>query len=212
MAATLLPTGSVPDIDSGDSFWIENHHPSRTLTFVWAKIHYNIAPGKKRIVPFEVVCLYFGDPRSKLGAAVPYKDSRGSGTVPERMGEVQRLSVRYGVYEQGMESIAEAVEVENARLAQLNESSIQTFKPLLSDNFHARITDLESNPIITPLFDHDGSVTYGFALDDEKSNDIAAIIQNYERRLAALEGKEAVMDINGPNDDEGIPIDNPEGP
>jgi hypothetical protein len=212
MASTLLPTDSIPQIDSGDSFWIENHHPSRTLTFIWAKIHYNIAPGKKRIVPFEVVCLYFGDPRSKVGTTVPYKDSRGSGTVPERMGEVARLSVRYGVYEQGMESIAEAIEVENARLAQLNETSVQTMKPLISDNFHARITDLEGHEILTPLFDHDGSVTYGFALDDDRSDDIAAIIANYERRLAALEGKQTVMDVEGDNDDEGVPIDNPEGP
>jgi hypothetical protein len=210
--AITLPTGAVPNIDSGDSFWIENHHPTETLKFVWSKIHYNIAPGKKRIVPFEVVCLNFGDPRSRVGSAVPYKDSRGHGTVPERMGEVRRLSIRYGVYEQGMDNIAEAVEIENAKLAQLDAQGFQSYKPLITTNFHAVITDLEGNRIITPLFDHDGSITYGFSLDDEKSNDIAQIIANYERRLAALEGKESVMDINGDNDDDGIAIDNPEGP
>jgi hypothetical protein len=212
MSSTLLPTGAVPNIDSGDSFWIENHHPTETLRFQYAKIHYNIAPGKKRIVPFEVVAMNFGDPRSRMGAAVPYKDSRGSGTVPERMSEVRRLSIRYGVYEQGMENIAEAVEIENKKLAALDASGFQNYKPLVTTIFHAIVTDLEGNRLITPLFDHDGSYTYGFQLDEENSNDIAQIIKNYERRLAALEGKESVMDATGDNDDSGIPIDNPDSP
>lgn len=207
MTDTLPIIGQV-QIDTQDSFWIENHHPSATLRFVWGKLPYTIGPGKKKIVPFEVVCLYFGDPRSKVGAAVPYKDSRGSGTVPERLGEVRRLSVRYGVYEQGMDNIAEAITAENARLAEIDANSIKKIKPLISDNFYAEIYTLEDQKVITPLFDHDGTTTYGYSLDDERSDDIATIINQMRRRIEHLEGVDAVLD-GGDNTDDGIKIDNP---
>jgi hypothetical protein len=212
----ILPETSAAEsgvnIDSGDSFWIENHHQSETMRFKWANVPYNIAPLKKRIVPFEVICLNFGDPRSKVGSAVPYKDSRGSGMVPERMGEVRRLSIRYGVYEQGMENIHEALKSENNRLSIFSESHMGLPVKLMNDiNFYAKIKSLEDIEILTPLFDPDGSITYGYTLDDQKSQDLSVIISQLTNRVRQLEGQKETLDVQGDNDDNGISIDNPEG-
>jgi hypothetical protein len=210
MTGTLLYPAAVK-IDSGDSFWIENHHPTKSLTFQWAKIKYVIAKGKKRIVPFDVIALYFGDPRSVKGAAVPFTDSRGHGTVPERMGEVRRLAVRYGVYEQGMEDIALAIEAENLRLEQLRQDPrrVTPVKDLIDDNFHAKITDLEGNPIITPLFDPEGTYAHGFDQDEGRSDDIATIIARMQAQIDRLRADKEIVDDEGDNVDDGVPIDNP---
>lgn len=208
MTATLLPNSGVT-IDSGDHFWVENHHESETLKFQWARVQYNIAPGKKKLVPFEVVCLYFGDPRSMVGVIQSYKDSTGSGKVPERYAEVQRMCVRYGVYEQGMEDIAASVEAMNMKLER------DGFKPLRWENFAARITTIEGDHLIPPLFDHDGtSSNVQFNLDEENSQDLATIIQSMQRKIKELENKDTVMQDRGitDNNDDGIEIDNPTGP
>lgn len=199
-------------IDSQDQFYIENHDDSRTLRFVWNKYEYAIQPGFKKIVPFEVVCLYYGDPRSVTGRSVPYRDTRGAGVVPDRRSEVMRLAVRYGVYEQGAANIREAMNDENKRLAKLNEESIYPVLPLHDENFNIRITTLDGVEIFTPLIDHEGVYQYGFNVDEQKSDDLAAIIGDYEKRLRSLEGTKDVLDRRGNNTDDGIPIDNPGDP
>lgn len=205
----LTPTPKI-QIDSADQFFIENHHPDKNLRFVWAKHPYVVGPSMKKIVPFEIVCLYFGDPRSVINKAVPYKDSRGSGTVPERYGELRRLSVRYGVYEQGMEDIAAAVTVENERLKILDSQTVQPVKLLIDDNFYAQIKTLEGELILPPLFDPTGQATYGYQLDDQNSSDLAVIIETLQRKVAVLEGQKSGIDqMGGSNSDVGIPIDNP---
>jgi hypothetical protein len=199
-------------IDSQDQFYIENHNDAENLRFVWNKYEYVIQPGYKKIVPFEVVCLYYGDPRSVAGRSVPYRDSRGAGVVPDRRAEVMRLAVRYGVYEQGAANIREAIKDENKRLAKLNEESIFPITPLRDENFGARITTLDGIEVFTPLIDHEGLYSYGFTADEQKSDDLAAIIKDYEKRLEALEGTKDVLDKRGDNTDDGIPIDNPGDP
>jgi hypothetical protein len=199
-------------IDSGDSFFIENHSTDKTLEFQWNRLVYKIAPGMKKIVPFDVVALFFGDPRSIAGRSVPYRDSRGPGMVPDRRVEVMRLSVRYGVYEQGAADIRAAIIEENRRLAMLNEQSFRPVTALRDENFYARVTTLEGDEVIPPLFDHEGKHTYGFSVDNQKSDDIAVLMRDYESRLKALEKTKEVVDESGDNTDEGIPIDNPGDP
>lgn len=199
----LLPQGQVT-IDSGDHFFVENHG-NEPMEFVWAKRHYKVGVSKKKLVPFEVIALYFGDPRSVVGQIQKYQDSTGPGEVPERYAEVQRLAVRYGVYEQGMDDIATAVNDENTRLAH------NGMKSLRIENFAARISDTEGNYIIPPLFDRDGLEAYGFNLGDENSQDLATIIRNLQSRLDHVEGIKSNLDKKGveENTDDGIALDNP---
>jgi hypothetical protein len=203
MSATLLPTQTL-NIDSGYHFYIENHDATRTLQFMWDNRPYAIPPGKKKLVPFEVVALYFGDPRSRVGMIQQFKDSTGAGKVPERHAEVQRLCVRYGVYEQGMDDIRGA-------LTLLQAEARANGKPALRDeNFSAVITTDTGEPIITPLFDHEGTESsYSFELDDERSDDVATILNQMKKRIEYLEAKKDILDESGDNEDEGIDFDNP---
>ena len=206
MAVTLLPQAST-NIDSADFFYIENHNTDTYLNYGWSGREYRIAPGKKKLVPFDVVALYYGDPRSRVGSIQQFRDSTGAGTVPERHAEVQRLCIRYGVYEQGMDNIIGSMAVENDRLAGLNQ------QPLRMENLYVRITTAEGTEIMTPLFDHEGREgTYDFDLDDENSQDVATIIANMQHKIAVLEGKKEILDDKGDNDDEGVTFDNPTMP
>jgi hypothetical protein len=205
MAAPVLLNKQELTIDSADMFYVENHSPENSVTFGWANRMYTIGPMKKRLVPFDVICLYFGDPRSKVGQIVPFTDSTGSGHVPERYAEVKRLCVRYGVYEQGMDNIKGSWDIENARL-------LADGKPALrGEVFDCIVTNETGDVIIPPLFDHDGSESnIGFNIGDQSSEDVATILSNLRNRIDQLEGqKEALDERGGNNDDEGIGIDNP---
>lgn len=209
MTATLLPTAQ-SNIDSGDFFYVENHG-DKPVSLAWAGMPYLVPPGTKKLVPFAAIALYFGDPRSRVGMIQQYKDSTGTGTVPERHAEVQRLCVRYGVYEQGMDDIAGA-------LVLLQAEARANGKPALRDeNFSVRITFKDTDEeVVTPLFDHEGTgTTYGFDLDEERSDDIATILNQMKKQAATmqekidrLEMKREILD-GADNDDDGIELDNP---
>jgi hypothetical protein len=208
MAPTILKPKPDLIIDSGDAFYIENHHKTNTIVFGWAKREYAIAPGKKRLVPFDVVTLCYGDPRSRVGQILSYSDSTGSGQIPDRNAEVQRLSVRYGVYEQGMEDIKHWFEVENRKL-------IEDDKPPMNDAiWHTKVTTETGEEVMTPLFDHSGtSSNYGYSEATQRSDDVATMLENLRSRIDYLEAqKDSLDELGGENDDEGVEFDNPDIP
>jgi hypothetical protein len=207
---TIVDLAPKVTIDSGEYYYIENHNESGVLHFQWDKRRYDIAAGKKKLVPFDIIALHFGDPRAVVGQIQKFHDSTGPGQVPERMAEVKRLCVRYGVYEQGMDDIRESVLQENRRLADAQKSTVQRVLPLSTDMFNVRITNIEGVEIITPLFDHKGEKSkYEFELDREKSGDIVTIIDSLQRQIDSLKEKELVLQDNGDNEDEDISADNP---
>jgi hypothetical protein len=192
-------------LDSGDSFYIENHNPEKSLEFGWAGRTYHIGPMKKRLVPFDVVALYYGDPRSRVGQILSFQDSTGSGQVPERHSEVKRLCIRYGVYEQGAGNIIESL----AQRQQEERMAGRT--PLRDENLQVRITTDTGEEIVPPLFDHEGTLSrYEFTHGTTRSDDVATIIDNLTTRINQLEDqKNALDDLGGENDDDGIEFDNP---
>lgn len=207
-APVLLNRNNNLVIDSADMFYVENHSTENNVTFGWANRMYTIGPMKKRLVPFDVICLYFGDPRSQVGQIVPFTDSTGSGHVPERYSEVKRLCVRYGVYEQGMDDIKGSWDIENARLIADNKPALR------GEAFDCIITTETGEVIIPPLFDHEGTESnVGFNIGDQSSDDVATVLNNLRNRIDQLETqKDALEDRGGANDDEGIDFDNPDLP
>jgi hypothetical protein len=196
---TLLPRADPLKIDSAEFFWIENIG-TKPLRYQWAKVVYGIAPSEKKYLPFPIVALYYGDPRSRIGMVQNFQDSTGEGQVPERNSELMRLCVRYGVYEQGMEAIHETMQTNIVN---------GDHSPLDDRNFYVTITNAEGQEIFPPLFDPKGEFVYGFTKDMQKSGDVATIIDNLQAQIDELRRDKEAMDVRGYDNNEDIGVDEP---
>ena len=87
-----------PNIDSGDIFRLRNDHPSEELVVTLNKKAYRVAPGKVALVPFELVRVYWGDPRARPNIYVKFADSKERGWVNKRELEIARLGNLYGTF------------------------------------------------------------------------------------------------------------------
>ena len=76
-----MPTATPIRFDSGDSFRIVNED-EHTITLTWAGKSWTVEPNGTAFVPFDVIRLHFGDPRSIMGHKKVFHDSHGSGTIP----------------------------------------------------------------------------------------------------------------------------------
>lgn len=193
MAATILPRTSETILDTGMHYKIRNNTESRLTTgdgktdlLRWNKIAYRCESGEEVIVPWPVIALYFGDPRSQHGKLVEATDSQGIHMVPTRGNELLRLSVFYGAYEQNVDVLASTIP----------DVTIRT------------LDDIE---IIPPCFDPDGDYVYGFQRNMQKSGDVATLIGDLQSQIDSLKAAQAVRDQHGDNDGE-LPEDTPRIP
>lgn len=187
----LLPrSGNGIILDTGQHYYIKNNTDSRltlpdgrTDLLRWARIAYRLEAGDETIVPWPVIALYFGDPRSQMDKIVKAEDSLGEHQVPMRPAELLRLSVFWGVYEQGVDALAAVVP----------DVTIQT------------LTRVE---IIPPVFDPYCEHIYGFQRSMGKSQDVATLMGELQDQLDELRSKYDSIQVNGDNDGV-IPKDNP---
>jgi len=184
MASTILPRSSEVILDTGLQYYVENLTDKRLTTgdgktdlLRFNKVAYRCEPGEKVIVPWPVVALYFGDPRSQHEKTVEATDSQGVHVVPARGNELMRLSVFYGVYEQGVDFIAAVVP-------------------------RVRITTLDGIEIVPPCFDPDADHVYGFERNMQKSGDVATLIENLQSQIDSLKAQQAKRHLHGDNDNE----------
>ncbi len=190
MEAVLLPRTSEVILDTGMNYFVQNNSDSRLVVgdgrtdlLRWNRIAYRCEPGQKVIVPWPVIPLYFGDPRSQHGKLVKASDSQGEHVVPTRGDELLRLSVFYGTYEQHVDTLALIVP-------------------------DVTILTLDGIEIIPPCFDPEGEHVYGFQRNMQKSTDVATLIDNMQAQIDALKAGQAQREIHGNNDGE-LPEDNP---
>lgn len=60
---------------------------------------YTIKPGESVFIPFHVIVKHLGDPRSEFKKTETFVTPTGArGVIPERRGEMIRLSIFYGLY------------------------------------------------------------------------------------------------------------------
>lgn len=192
MTDILLPRASDVILDTGLQYYVENHSSTRLTTgdnktdlLRYNRVVYRCEPGEKVIVPWPVIALYFGDPRSQMDKIVEAEDSQGKHRVPSRGSELLRLSVYYGVYEQGVDVISQVVP-------------------------NVRITNLAGVEIVPPCFDPDCEYTYGFQKSVQNTGDVATLITNLQEQIDALKVAQHSMQLHGDNDGQ-IPEDNPGG-
>jgi hypothetical protein len=192
MAPLVLPRADVLKLDSGKQYFITNNTTKaltlpdgRTPLLRYARIPYPLGAGEREIVPFDIISLYFGDPRSRNGLIQRYKDSRGEGMIQSREAELSRISVFWGVYEQGVDSLAAVVP-------------------------DVTFTTLQGQEIIPPCFDPYGEFSYGFDQnEDNTQRGAAASIAAMQEQIATLSAMMGAMAEQGDNDedvDEDLPM------
>lgn len=198
MEAVLLPRTSEVILDTGMQYFIQNNTESRlvigdskTDLLRYDRIAYRCESGEKVLVPWPVIALYFGDPRSQHGKIVKASDSRGEHQVPTRGDELLRLSVFYGTYEQDVDYLANVIP-------------------------DVTITTQNGVEIIPPCFDPDGTHIYGFQRNMQKSSDVATLLDQMEESQAALQSQiddlkaaQAQRELNGGDNDDPLVEDNP---
>lgn len=182
-------------IDSGETFRLRNDgdtelelkHGLRTI---------KIAPKKSGLVPFELIRVWWGDPRSRTGAYTKFSDSVEKGWINKREDEIQRLGVLYGTYA--------------SDVATLNDPEWPPGDPRYGREPrrvpHPVSIQTESGDIVVPAcFDTSGDAVYSaMRTESEDLNDQVQYREHLEKRLDEIQhelrkvsGQEAGDDAMG---------------
>lgn len=96
-------------IDTGDIFRLRNDSTDADLVIEPSLLHkgYRIAPGRTGLVPFDIIRIWWGDPRSRWHVYTKFSDSKESGWVNKREDEIRRLGVLYGSYANDVATLLE---------------------------------------------------------------------------------------------------------
>lgn len=188
---TTAPSQTI--LDTGLFYRVRNNTDSRLTTgdnktalLRYDRVAYECPAGAEVLVPWAVIALYFGDPRSKHGIIAEATDSRGTHIVPARGDELLRLSVFYGVYEHEVDVLSQVIP-------------------------DVTITTLDGIEIIPPCFDPDGNQSYGYNVNLEKSGDVVTIIASMQAQIDALKARADRLTDQGDNDEE-LKVDTPRRP
>jgi hypothetical protein len=190
-------------IDAQDQFKITNMD-DRVIKLQWARRRWTLEPspqglghpGMAAIVPFDVVRLYFGDPRTTPGAKRKVRDSLGEYEIPGREIEIERLANMYGLYQQGMADLANARWPTAEELAGLIANGEFPARHSKDDDANAgkfriprvRIETMEGVEIVPVAFDPDGTQASSFTESfGGQDGNAAAQISLLRERLARLE-------------------------
>jgi hypothetical protein len=98
---TTAPSTSYEETDLSDpdeQMYVTNNGNS-TIEWDGLQRTYLLKPSEPTPIPFHVIVRYLGDPRSEYRKTETFKTPDGKmGVIPERRGELIRLSVMYGLY------------------------------------------------------------------------------------------------------------------
>jgi hypothetical protein len=165
-------------IDSGETFRLRNDHPSETLTVKLGKRSYTIEPSRSALVPFELIRIWWGDPRSRPNVMVKFSDSLESGYVNTREGEIQRLGVAYGSY------VADVVSLNDPEWP-INDP--QYGRVPKRTPWPVTVTTETGVEIVPACFDLTGEAVYATVKDDSRDlNDQVQYREHLEARIDKL--------------------------
>lgn len=146
--------------------------------FLWDGEDYlgGLEPGHAKLVPFDLVRLFFGDPRSVPGVQGRTEDKRGIGDIPPREHEIRRLAALYGLYEVNSARLPEAVP-------------------------DVTITTGDDVEIICPATDPEGKHVYGYEHDTAEVHDVATQLANMKAQIRLLEQAQTAEAKKGAKND-----------
>jgi hypothetical protein len=146
--------------------------------FLWDGTDYlgGLEAGSAKLVPFDVVRLFFGDPRSVPGVQGRTEDKSGIGDIPPREHEIRRLAALYGLYE-------------------VNASLLPLAVPDVT------ITTGEDIEVICPATDPDGKHVYGYEATTAEVHDVATQLSKMREQIKMLELQAAAEAKKGARND-----------
>lgn len=182
-------------IDTGETFRIRNDHETEPLDVSLGKRTWHVEPGKTALVPFEIIRIWWGDPRCRTGVFTKFADSKESGYINKREEEIGRLGVLYGTYANDVETLLNPewppgdsrYGVEPRRVP--HPISVQT----------------EGGDRVIPCcFDLTGEAVYGAVRNDsEDLNDQVVYREHLETRLDEIQAElRSLQGVSDPDDAE----------
>jgi hypothetical protein len=162
--------------------------------FVWNGEDYlgGLEAGQAKLVPFDLVRVFFGDPRSVAsqdGKPVfgRTEDRNGIGDIAPRENEIRRLCTLYGVYDVNMDMLPDAIP-------------------------DVTITTGDDVEIICPVRDPEGKHIYGYEKDETEIHDVATQLAHMKEQIKLLEQAQAAEAKKGArNDGADVKTDGPPG-
>jgi len=158
--------------------------------FVWDGVDYlgGMEKGEQRFVPFDVVRVYFGDPRSIMTQGQRFEDRKGKvGDIAPRPEETRRLSVLYGLYDTDAVKVSEIVP-------------------------DVTITTADEHEVFCPATDPGGLHVYGHISDSAENYDIASTIEQMKMQIRMLEEQQKANYKKGDdNSGDDVETDAPRG-
>lgn len=189
-------------IQPDDLFQLTNleDHP---LRFTVANKTYAAGAGQTIHVPFDLIRLYFGDPRSGPMER-SYKDEQGNRThIPARDKEVRRLTTWHGVVQKGND-IKEKADKEGTAVPPL---------PTLADVApKVRIVDLAGNEISSVIADPTGKDAVETFTNLDSPASVAAEVARQRQVLEQMEQRLQALNDQPSADGEEVTEDSPDLP
>lgn len=164
-------------IDTGDILILTNADEERVLEVKLRGKLYRVEPEKHALVPFELIRVWWGDPRSKPQRFVPFSDSLESGWVNKRELEIRRLGVLYGTY---ASSVAELLNPEWPRGSARFGTPRRTPHPIT-------VRTEDGADIVPACFDRTGNLSYAVVNTEVQDlSDEVAYREHLEAQLDAI--------------------------
>jgi hypothetical protein len=156
--------------------------------YVWDGVDHlgGMQAGEDRFVPFDVVRVYFGDPRSIMTAGQRFEDRKGNvGDIAPRPEETRRLGVLYGLYDSDAAKVRDIV-------------------PMV------KISTAAGEEIVCPATDPEGLHVYGHIADKSENYDLATTIETLKMQVRMLEEAQKANERKGDDNSGGdVEVDGP---
>ena len=156
--------------------------------FLWDGEDYlgGMEKGEAKYVPFHVIRIYWGDPRSVPSQFGRTESRKGQiGDIAPREQELRRLGVLYGIYDTNMDLIGKAVP-------------------------DVEITTASDVKVFCPAVDPDGSHIYGYSKDSAAVHDPATRFAQLESEMRMVMAQlEAQKEKGVINDGADVAVDEP---
>ena len=187
----MIATPSSVALDSGDMLRIRNEE-DKVLELDYERRHYRLEPGETGLVPFTLVCHFWGDPRSRVGRFEKFSDSKEKGWVPKREDELRRLGAKYGTY-------SEDVGVLNAE----EWEPLSQFAGTTKSRPHRVSIQTDDGRVVIPAcFDASGEQVYpAIRNESEDLNDQVKYREHLEREMDKLKEQMRALQGIGATDD-----------
>jgi hypothetical protein len=196
--ATTASTPSKTVIDTGEVFRLRNDSETETLKLSLGRRTWTIEPGSTALVPFEVIRVHWGDPRSRTGVYGKFSDSLEKGWINKREDEIKRLGVMYGSYANDVATLLEP---------EWPTHDVHYGTPKVVPHPVSVQTE-RGQPVILPAFDTGGEAVHaGIRNESENLNDEVQYREHLERQLDEI--REELAKVSGRSAPDDTEVDIP---